>query len=67
MPRSQFLVGAFRQAAAIWDRADATMEVSREHSDFFTRNLVAILVEERLGLTVFHEDALCYGGFPFGS
>ena len=40
MARSQFLVGAFQQAAAIWDRADATVEVSREHSDYFVRNMV---------------------------
>jgi HK97 family phage major capsid protein len=67
MPESQFLVGAFAMAAAIHDRADATVEVSREHSDFFIRNMVAILVEERLALTVYRPDALVFGGFPFGS
>jgi HK97 family phage major capsid protein len=67
MTQGQFMVGAFKLAAAIWDRTDATVEISREHSDFFTRNLVAILVEERLALTVFRPLALIYGGFPFGS
>jgi HK97 family phage major capsid protein len=67
MTEGQFLVGAFQMAAAIWDRQDASVEVSREHSDFFTRNMVAILCEERLALTVFRSDALIYGGFPFGS
>jgi len=67
MPRGQFLVGAFKMAAAIWDRNGATIDISREHADFFTRNLVAILCEERLALTVFRPDALVYGGFPFGS
>jgi HK97 family phage major capsid protein len=67
MARGQFLAGAFQLAAAIWDRNAATMEISREHSDFFTRNLVAILVEERLALTVFRSNALVYGGLPFGS
>lgn len=67
MQRGQFLVGAFQPAAAIWDRDTATVELSREHSDFFTRNLVAVLVEERLALTVFRNDALLFGGFPFGS
>jgi HK97 family phage major capsid protein len=67
MPRSQFLVGSFQMAAAIWDRNSATIELSREHDDFFVRNLVALLVEERLALTTFRADALCFGGFPFGS
>jgi HK97 family phage major capsid protein len=67
MARGQFLAGAFRLAAAIWDRNSATVEISREHDDFFTRNLVAILIEERLALTVFRNDALVYGGFPWGS
>jgi HK97 family phage major capsid protein len=67
MSEGQFLVGAFSLAAAIWDKDDATVEVSREHSDFFVKNMAAILCEERLGLTVFRTDALIYGGFPFGS
>ena len=67
MPESEFLVGAFQMAAMIWDRNNATVEISREHADFFVRNMAAILVEERLALTVFRSDALVYGGFPFGS
>ena len=67
MPESQFLVGAFAMAAMVWDRNNATVEISREHADFFVRNMAAILVEERLALTVFRNDALIYGGFPFGS
>jgi HK97 family phage major capsid protein len=67
MARNQFLVGAFQMAATIWDRSDATIELSREHSDFWVRNLLAILVEERLCLTVYRSDALLYGGLPFGS
>jgi hypothetical protein len=54
-------------AAGIWDRDDATVEVSREHADFFIKNMVAVLCEERLALTVFRSDALVGGGFPFGS
>jgi HK97 family phage major capsid protein len=67
MARGQFLAGNFAMAAAIWDRNSATVELSREHSDFFVKNLVAILVEERLALTVFQPLALVYGGLPFGS
>ena len=67
MPESQFLVGAFAMAAMIWDRNNSTVEISREHADFFVKNMTAILVEERLALTVFRNDALIFGGFPFGS
>jgi len=67
MPQSQFMVGAFNQAASIWDRSDATVEISREHASYFIQNMVAILCEERLGLTVYRPLALVYGGFPFGS
>ena len=67
MTQGQFLVGAFQLGATIWDRADATVEISREHSDYFTRNMAAILCEERLALTVYRPLAFIYGGFPFGS
>jgi HK97 family phage major capsid protein len=67
MTRGEFLVGAFQMAAAIWDRDTATIELSREHESFFIKNLVAVLVEERLSQTIFRADALVRGGFPFGS
>jgi HK97 family phage major capsid protein len=67
MPESQFLVGSFAMGAAVWDRMQATVEISREHSDYFTRNLAAILVEERLALCIFNSTAVVYGGWPFGS
>jgi HK97 family phage major capsid protein len=67
MAQGQFLAGDFAVAAAIWDRQDATVEISREHSDYFVRNLSALLCEERLALTVFRTKALIFGGWPFGS
>jgi HK97 family phage major capsid protein len=67
MPESQFLVGSFAMGAAIWDRMQATVEISREHSDFFVRNLAAVLCESRLALTVYRPTAFVFGGFPFGS
>jgi HK97 family phage major capsid protein len=39
-------VGDFRQLV-LWDREQATIQVSDSHSDFFIRNLVAILAEMR--------------------
>lgn len=39
-------IGDFRQLV-LWDRQQATIQVSDSHSDFFIRNLVAILAELR--------------------
>jgi HK97 family phage major capsid protein len=63
IPVGTFLVGAFQLGAAIWDRQDATIELSREHASFFTQNLVAILCEERVALTVFRSTAFVSGTF----
>lgn len=46
----KFLVGNFQRAATLYDRWTPRVEVSTEHADFFTRNLVAILAEERIAL-----------------
>jgi len=51
----------------VFDRAQATVEVSREHADFFIRNMSALLCETRLTLCVFNSGAVLYGGLPFGS
>jgi HK97 family phage major capsid protein len=67
MPESQFLIGAFRLGGAVWDRQQSTVEISREHSDYFVRNMAAVLCESRLALTVFRPTAFVFGGFPFGS
>jgi HK97 family phage major capsid protein len=67
MAQGTFLVMDSIAAGMIFDRADASVEVSREHSDFFVRNMAAILVEERLCLAVFRPSAMLVGSFPFGS
>jgi len=61
MTQGKFLVGAFNLAAQIWDREDATIRISENVNDHFIRNLVAILCEERLALTVYRAAALVYG------
>jgi hypothetical protein len=50
--------------ATLWDRQQASVEVSREHSDYFVKNMAAVLFEERLALTVFQADAFRYGAYP---
>jgi HK97 family phage major capsid protein len=61
MPQGQFLCGAFMLAAEIFDREDASVRVAEQHADFFVRNLVAILAEERLALAVYRASALVKG------
>jgi HK97 family phage major capsid protein len=63
MTVDKFLVGAFQAAGTIYDRWQARVEVSTEHADYFVRNMVAILCEERIGLAVKRPLALTYGDF----
>jgi HK97 family phage major capsid protein len=63
MPEGQFLVANGSMAAQIWDRSQAAIEVSREDSDNFRRNMVTLLAEERLALTVYRPSALIKGVF----
>lgn len=55
------LVGAFNLAAQIFDRQDATVEVSTEDQDNFIKNKVTIRAEERLALAIYRKAALVYG------
>lgn len=63
MTVDKFLVGNFRRAATLYDRWTPRVEVSTEHADYFTRNLVALLAEERIALAVKNAAALTYGDF----
>lgn len=63
MQVDKFLVGNFQRAATIYDRWTPRVEVSTEHADFFTRNLVAVLAESRLAQAVKNPLALTYGDF----
>lgn len=45
------LLGDFSKAV-IWDREQTTVTVTDSHADFFIRNMVAILAEERLAFAV---------------
>ncbi len=58
-----FLVGAFGLAAQIWDRQQASVMVSTEDRDNFVKNMVTILAEERLALTVYRPKAFVAGSF----
>lgn len=63
MSVDKFLTGAFKLGAQIFDRWDATVQVSTEDRDNFIRNLVTILAEERLGLAVYRPQCFIHGDF----
>lgn len=56
-----FLTGDFQQAADYWVREDALVRISESHSDFFTKNMIAILAELRSMLTVYRPTLLVKG------
>ena len=53
------IVGAFRTASQIFQREIARIVVSTEHADYFIKNRVAVLAEERLALAVYSGAAFC--------
>jgi HK97 family phage major capsid protein len=56
IPEGTGLMGDYRKAV-IWDRERATISVSDSHSDFFIRNMVAILAEQRAAFGVIRPSA----------
>jgi HK97 family phage major capsid protein len=63
MDASDFLVGAFQQGAQGWDREDVSVTVSTEDRDNFVKNMVTILCEERVGLSVYRPESFVKGDF----
>jgi HK97 family phage major capsid protein len=46
------LIGAFGTGAQIYDRESPSIRISEQHADFFVRNAIVILAEQRLALAV---------------
>jgi HK97 family phage major capsid protein len=61
MTQGRFLVGDFAQHAQIFDREDASVAISAEDRDNFVRNMLTILVEERLALAIYRPQAFIKG------
>lgn len=51
------LTGAFGTGAQLYDREQANIRISEQHSDFFIRNAIVILAEQRLALAVKRPEA----------
>lgn len=62
MTAGKFLVGAIANSTALYVRQGATVEMGYVNDDF-TKNLVTIRVEERLGLGVERPSAILFGDF----
>lgn len=63
MDLDEFLVGAFRMAAKIWDRMDTEVLISSEDRDNFIKNMLTVRAEKRLALAVKRSAALVTGDF----
>jgi HK97 family phage major capsid protein len=66
MQRGDFIVGALKLAATVFDREQASVLISTEDQDNVVRNLVTMLFEERLALAVSRPQAIIYGDFQAG-
>jgi HK97 family phage major capsid protein len=51
------LVGAFGTGAQLYDRETASIRVAEQHSDFFVRNAVVVLAEQRMALAIKRPEA----------
>lgn len=63
IPELTFLSGAFGLGAQIYDRQSANIRIAEQHSDFFVRNAVVILAEERIALAVKRPESFVKGTF----
>jgi HK97 family phage major capsid protein len=63
MAEGSFLTGAFGLGAQLFDREKANVRISEHHADFFARNQLAILCEERIALALYRPEAFVKGTF----
>lgn len=59
MPVGTALVGAFKESVQVYLRMGIVIETSNANQDYFQRNQVAMIAEERLILTVPRPAGLC--------
>lgn len=57
MVEGEVLVGSFKGGASVLERMPITVYTTDSHDDWFIRNLIAVLFEERLGFPIFRPAA----------
>lgn len=60
VPAGTFILADWTKAV-LWDRQETTVTVTDSHEDFFVRNLVAILAEERVAFAAVRPSAFVIG------
>ncbi len=65
MPSGNFLVLDAARVGYIADREDAVVRIAEQHSDFFVRNMIVVLVEERLAIVIQLSAAMIYGSLNY--
>lgn len=64
MTEGTALIGAFGLGAKVYDRQQSNIRVAEQHADLFLRNAVAILAEERVGMTVSRPESFIKVDLP---
>jgi HK97 family phage major capsid protein len=59
----EFLVGDFTRGAQIFDRKTASINFFDQDEDNAQKNLITVVIEERLALAVYRPNAFVYGDF----
>lgn len=60
---ASFLVGDFKLGAQVFDRRQASIEISYENEDNFVKDMVTVRIFERIALCVYAPKAFIYGTF----
>jgi len=63
MPANTFILGDWTMGAKLYEREGVSIRVSESHSDYFTRNAVEVLAEERYCLGINRPKAFAKGAF----
>ncbi len=58
-----FLTGGFGLGATLYDREEGTIRIAEQHADFFIRDAIVVLAEERLALAIKRPESFVAGTF----
>lgn len=65
MTAGKFAIGNFKMGGIVFDKTAMSLEIDRTGDDF-TKNLITIRAERRLGFAVVQPKAICYGALTVG-